>query len=74
MKKKRINKLSRIPIGIYCYKWTNTFVLCPFYTHKKTDFGTKEKKRNAEYCKLLHKYLSIQDTVKDCNINRGTDD
>lgn len=55
----------------YCYHLI-TGKLCPYFTHRKSDYGFKikgEPKEPRQYCKYLHKYLYIQDEVKDCGIS-----
>lgn len=58
-----------IPKGPYCH-----------HNFKTTKFGYSAKpcifwcyKNGMEYCKLLKKELSIQDQVKDCEINDWSD-
>ena len=70
MNKKLKDKIKEIPDGIYCY-YTH---VCPFFTYKLTDFGVGGRKEPAQYCKFLKKYLTIQDMVKDCNVNRKMKD
>lgn len=69
---KKFEKIRLIPRHtFYCYDHKRK---CPFLTYKKTDFGFKtkgEKKEPAEYCKYLHKFLDIQDQVKDCDFDCG---
>ena len=41
---------------------------CPYLKYKRTNYGYTGRKIPQEYCTYLHKYLSIQDEVKDCGI------
>jgi hypothetical protein len=75
-----MNKNS-IPKGLYCdgcpylifrkytkkeiKKFMNEYPLQPEWT---------EQSRTLEYCKYLHQNLSIQDEIKDCNINNDFDE
>lgn len=67
----RKNKMKEIPRNtVYCYS-PYTGKLCPYFTYKKSDYGFKikgEHKEDRQYCKYLHKYLQVQDEVKNCGI------
>lgn len=82
----KTNKLKFIPKNtLYCYSSSgegfdnNTLELkgykpCPYFAYRKTNFGIRKKgvkKEMCEYCKHLHKYLTVQDQVKDCGISLG---
>ena len=70
MNKKRIDKIKEIPYGLYCYSYIDKqFKWCPFYSRRMTNRGLNPKKESYQYCKFLHKYLSIQDRVKDCEVH-----
>lgn len=63
----RVNKLNKIPKNTpYCYEDNK---LCPYHKYRMTNYGYSGRKIYQEYCQLLHKYLSIQDQVKDCGLN-----
>lgn len=73
----RKNKINEIPKNTqYCYGCSGmdkyghliSYKECPYFKYRKTNFGFGGKKTNAEYCKYLKKYLSIQDQVKDCGL------
>lgn len=70
MNKKRKDKIKEIPYGLYCYSYINKqFKRCPFYSRHMTNRGLNLQKESYQYCKFLHKYLSIQDRVKDCEVH-----
>lgn len=71
---KKTDKIKDIPFGYYCYhggRGDVSYRACPFYKHKLSNSGLNFKKQNQGYCKLLHTFLSIDDQVKDCKINKG---
>lgn len=70
MNKKRKDKIKDIPYGLYCHGVVNgVHKKCPFYSHHMTNRGLNFQKESYQYCKFLHKYLSIQDQVKDCEVH-----
>lgn len=77
MKLKETIAKMRIPKNTsYCYTpkgWINGNGTIPYMKIKKCPYFrkkyNKEWKCDAEYCKYIHDFLSIQDMVKDCGIN-----
>ena len=62
----KINKINKIPKRTpYCY---SSGKLCPYLKERMTDYGYGGRKIKQEYCTYLHRYLLIQDEVKDCGI------
>ena len=70
MNLKRKDKMKLVPGGYYCYH-AHRGEPCIFASIKGKYELYNGKKVGREYCKFLHKTLSIQDQVKDCNIRYG---
>ncbi len=78
----KINKEKNIPKNTpYCYDALTVLTKdgyyikqCPYLKYRMTDYGFGGRKAHQEYCTYLHKYLSIQDQVKDCGVSYGYDD
>lgn len=73
-------KEEAIPQGYYCNEnSTIGGTECPFLQFRKMTKSRLNKvtpfipygNTRLQYCSYLKKYLSIQDCVKDCNINEG---
>lgn len=74
MNLKRKDKIKLIPYWSYCYSYPNgKYKECPFFSYKMTNLGFKGRKTEFEYCKYLHKRLSMQDQVKDCGVHINED-
>ena len=73
-------KEEAIPQGYYCNgKSIIGGTECPFLQFRKQtnnrwkliELGIPYGNKYFQYCSYLKKYLSVQDCIKDCNINIG---